>query len=455
MRSFANIFKIPELRNRVLITLGLLAIYRVGVAVPIPGINAEALQQLFKQQSNNLLGFLNVFSGGALSQFSILSMGIMPYINASIIMSLLQGAHVIPALDRMAKEGETGRKRLNQFTRYFTLALALIQSFGLTTLITRIPLPGDVPVVRDPNAMFYFITIMTLTTGTIFVMWLGEQITELGIGNGTSLIIFTGIVDGLPGALGKLVSEVFQLEERSPLSAGLLMLFVLALMGLVVWLETGQRKIPVQYAKRMVGRKMYGGASTFLPLKVDQSGVIAVIFAVSLLSVPVTIASFSPQTGWAGFVNHWFNRSNFIYEGVYFSLIVFFCFFYNSVQFNPQDVADNLRKWGGNIPGIRPGEPTAQYIQAVLERITLGGALSVATLAVLPDILQRALNVPLYITRVFGGTTILILVGVALDTVGQLEAKLMMHHYEGFSKEGRVKGRWFNVGATSGQGAGQ
>jgi preprotein translocase subunit SecY len=446
MRSFADIFKVPELRNRVLITLGLLAIYRVGVAVPIPGINAEALQQLFKQHSNGLLGFLDVFSGGALSRFSILSMGIMPYINASIIMSLLQGAHVIPALDRMAKEGETGRKRLNQITRYFTLFLALIQSFGLTQLITRIPLAGDMPVVRDPNAMFYFVTILTLTTGTIFVMWLGEQITELGIGNGTSLIIFTGIVDQLPGAIKNLVAEVFQLQQRSALSALLLAAFVLVVMGLVVWLETAQRKIPVQYAKRMVGRKMMGGASTFLPLKVDQSGVVAVIFAVSMLSVPVTIASFSsaPQAGWAGFVNHWFNRSNHIYEAVYFALIIFFCFFYNSVQFNPQDVAENLKKWGGFVPGIRPGEPTAQYIQKVLERITLGGAVSVAVLAVLPDIMREYMKVPFY----FGGTSLLILVGVALDTVGQLEAKLIMHHYEGFSKEGRVKGRWFNVGAA-------
>ncbi len=444
MRSFADIFRIPDLRKRVLITLGILSIYRVGVAIPIPGINAQALQALFAKQSNTLLGFLDVFSGGALSRFSIFSMGIMPYINASIIMSLLQGAHVIPALDRMAKEGETGRKRLNQITRYFTLFLGVVQSFGLTTLITRIPIAGDLPVVRDANAMFYFVTILTLTTGTIFVMWMGEQITELGIGNGTSLIIFTGIVDRLPSAVKNVVAEVFQLQQRSILEVALLVAFVLVVMGLVVWLETGQRKIPVQYAKRMVGRKMYGGASTFLPLKVDQSGVVAVIFAVSMLSVPVTAASFASHTGWAGFVNRWFNRQNGVYECVYFLLIIFFCFFYNSVQFNPDDVADNLKKWGGFVPGIRPGAPTAQYIQTILERITLGGAIAVATLAVLPDILRKFFNVPFY----FGGTSLLILVGVALDTVGQLEAKLIMHHYEGFSKEGRVKGRWFNVGAT-------
>jgi preprotein translocase subunit SecY len=445
MRSFADIFKIPDLRKKVFFTLAILAIYRVGVAVPIPGINAVALKALFAKQGNTLLGFLDVFSGGALRRFSIFSMGIMPYINSSIIMSLLQGAHVIPALDRMAKEGETGRKRLNQITRYFTLFLAVIQSFGLTTLITRIPLAGDVPVVRDPNAMFYFVTILTLTTGSVFVMWLGEQITELGIGNGSSLIIFTGIVDSLPQAVKNLFLDVFQLQQRSAFQMIFLIAFVLVVMGLVVWLETGQRKIPVQYAKRMVGRKMYGGASTFLPLKVDQSGVVAVIFAVSLLSVPVTIASFAQTSGWAGFVNHWFNRQNGVYEAVYFALIVFFCFFYNSVQFNPVDLADNLKKWGGFIPGIRPGEPTANHIQAVLERITLGGAVSVAVLAVLPDMLRKWFNVPFY----FGGTSLLIMVGVALDTVGQLESQLLMHHYEGFSKTGNVKGRWFNVGASS------
>jgi preprotein translocase subunit SecY len=444
MRSFADIFKIPDLRKRVFVTLGILAIYRVGVSVPIPGINAEALQQLFAKQANSLLGFLDVFSGGALSRFSIFSMGIMPYINASIIMSLLQGAHVIPALDRMAKEGETGRKRLNQITRYFTLLLAVIQSFGLTTLITRIPLGDNLPVVRDPNAMFYFVTILTLTTGTLFVMWLGEQITELGIGNGSSLIIFTGIVDRLPSAAKNLALEVFQLQQRKPIEAVLMLAFILVVMGLVVWLETGVRKIPIQHAGRMVGRKMYRGVNTFLPLKVDQSGVVAVIFAVSLLSVPVTVASFAPETPWAKFVNHWFNSRLWWYEMVYAALIVFFCYFYNSVQVNPQDMADNLKKAGSFVPGIRPGEPTANYIQTVLERITLGGALAVAVLAVLPDLLRRFLNVPFH----FGGTSLLILVGVALDTVGQLESKLIMHHYEGFSKEGRVKGRWFNVGAS-------
>ncbi len=445
MQSVADIFKIPELRKRILITLGILAIYRVGAMIPIPGVNAEALQRIFQAQSNNLLGFLDMFSGGALGRMSIFSMGIMPYINSSIIMSLLQGAHVIPYLDRLAKEGELGRKKLNQITRYFTLFLGVIQSFGLTTLIMRIPLPGDIPVVKDAGGLFIFTTVVTLTTGTIFVMWLGEQITELGIGNGISLIIFTGIVNGLPAASKNLILEVFQLQQRSLFGAIFLLVLVLVVTGLVVWVETAQRKIPVQYAKRMVGRKMYGGASTFLPLKVDQSGVIAVIFAVSLLSVPVTIASFSQSSGWAQKIMQMWNNGVWWYEISYAALIIFFCYFYNSVQFNPTDLADNLKKWGGFIPGIRPGEHTANYIQKVLERITLGGAIFVALLAVLPDYLRRGMNAPFF----FGGTSILIAVGVALDTIGQIESHLIMRHYEGFSKSGRVKGRWFNVGAGS------
>lgn len=444
MQSVANIFNIEDLRKRILITLGILAIYRVGAAIPIPGINAEALHQLFAAQSNTLLGFLDIFSGGALGRLSIFSMGIMPYINSSIIMSLLQGAHVIPYLDHLAKEGELGRKKLNQITRYFTLILGLIQSFGLTTLIMRIPLPGDVPVVKDPGAMFIFTTVITLSTGTIFVMWLGEQITELGIGNGISLIIFTGIVNGIPKAVKNMAVDVFQLQQRSLMGAALLAALVLVVTGLVVWVETAQRKIPVQYAKRMVGRKMTSGASTFLPLKVDQSGVIAVIFAVSLLSVPVTLASFAQGSGWAHKVTELFNRGVWWYEILYAALIIFFCYFYNSVQFNPVDLADNLKKWGGFIPGIRPGEPTANYIQKVMERITLGGAVFVALLAVLPDYLRRGLNAPFF----FGGTSILITVGVALDTVGQIESRLIMNNYEGFMKRGRIKGRWFNVGAA-------
>ncbi len=441
IQSVFDLFKIQELRKRILITLGVIALYRLGVTVPIPGVNADALTYLFKQQSNSLLGFLDVFSGGALSRMSIFSMGIMPYINASIIMSLLQGAHVIPYLDHLAKEGEAGRKRLNQITRYATVVLGFIQSFGLTQLISRMPIAGNVPIVTDPGLGFTLTTMVTLVTGTVFVMWLGEQITEFGIGNGISLIIFTGIVDRLWPAVSNVFREVFELQQRSLFGAALVLAVVLVVTGLVVWLETGQRKIPVQYAKRVVGRKMMGGQSTFLPLKVDQSGVIAVIFAVSLLSFPVTIASFSPQSSWAHKINDVFNHGAWWYDISYATLIIFFCYFYNSVSFNPKDIAENLKKWGGFVLGIRPGEQTAAYLEKVMERITLGGSLAVALLAVLPTILQRKFNVPFF----FGGTSILIVVGVALDTVSQLESHLIMRHYEGFSKAGKVagRGRWY------------
>jgi preprotein translocase subunit SecY len=444
IQSFVDLFKIKDLRKRILITLGVIAIYRLGVTVPIPGVNADAIKVLFGQQANSLLGFLDVFTGGALSRMSIFSMGIMPYINASIIMSLLQGAHVIPYLDHLAKEGEAGRKRLNQITRYATVILGFIQSFGLTQLISRFPLPGDIPVVQNPGLGFTLTTMVTLVAGTVFVMWMGEQITEHGVGNGTSLIIFTGIVDRMPAAVTNVFREVFELQQRSLFGAVLLAAGLLVVTGLVVWLETGQRKIPVQYAKRIVGRKMMGGQSTFLPLKVDQSGVIAVIFAVSLLSFPVTIASFSAESAWGKKVMDIFNHGHWWYDATYAALIIFFCYFYNSVSFNPKDIAENLKKWGGFVLGIRPGEQTAMYLERVMERITLGGSLSVAALAVLPTIMQRQFNVPFF----FGGTSILIAVGVALDTVSQLESHLIMRHYEGFSKTGRVegrgRGRWYS-----------
>jgi preprotein translocase subunit SecY len=442
----ADIFKVPELKRRILFTIGILAAYRVGAIIPIPGVNADALRALFANQENTLLGFLNIFSGGALAQMSIFSMGIMPYINASIIMSLLQGAHVIPYLDRLAKEGEQGRKRMTQITRYLTLALGGLQSFGLTFMISKMPAPGGAPIVTNPTAGFIALTVLTLTTGTVFIMWLGEQITERGIGNGTSLIIFSGIVDRMPTAVAALVTQV-RLQQLSLLGAIFFVVLALVVTGLVVWVETAQRKIPVQYAKRVVGRRMYGGASTYLPLKVDQSGVIAVIFAVSLLAVPMTVATFLPQAGWIGRIAKWEN-GNPLYLIVYALLIIFFCYFYNSVAFNPHELADNLRKWGGFIPGIRPGEATANYIQKIVERITLGGALFVAAIAVLPDVLRRQLNAPVF----FGGTALLIVVGVALDTIGQIQSHLIMRHYDGFFKGGGgFKGRWFNVGGTSGQ----
>jgi len=440
LQSFGDIFKVPELKKRLIVTAVVLASYRVGAFIPLPAVNAEALKNIFQHQARSLLGFMDMFSGGALSQLSIFSLGIMPYINASIIISLVQGAHMIPYLDRLAKEGESGRKKLNQITRYFTLLLAAVQATGLSIAISKMPVPGGGSIVLNPTAGWLFMTVITLITGTVFVMWLGEQITEFGIGNGISLIIFAGIIDRLPAAI-KDVIRLLRLEEISIIGVLIMLAVVVVVVGLVVWLETAQRKIPVQYAKRIIGRKMYGGASTYLPLKVEQSGVIAVIFAVSLLSLPMTVAQFFPEAVWARRFSDIWTRGGIFYEVIFAVLIVFFCYFYNAVAFNPQDLAENMKKSGGFIPGIRPGEHTAQYIQTVVERITLGGALGVVAIAILPDYMRKIFNAPFF----FGGTSLLIVVGVALDTIGQIESHLIMRHYEGFMKQGRIKGRWFNV----------
>lgn len=440
LKSFVDIFKVPELKKRILVTIGILAAFRLGAAVPIPNIDPEGLRALFEAHKNSLLGFLDMFSGGALSRLSIFALGIMPYINASIIMSLLQGAHVMPYLDHLAKEGEQGRKKINQITRYATVFLSIIQSFGLTMMIIKMPTPGGIPIVPDPSVGFIIITIITIVTGTLLVMWLGEQITEFGIGNGISLIIFAGIVDRLPSAIKNLF-RLLRLQEMTLLAAIFLIVVVLAVTAFVIWVETAQRKIPVQYAKRVVGRKMYGGASTFLPIKVDQAGVIAVIFAVSVLSAPLTVFQFFSNAPWAQKITQFWTRGSVVYEMIFAALIIFFCYFYNSIVINPNDLADNMKKWGGFIPGIRPGETTAKYIQRIIERITLGGSLFVTCIAILPDILRGWFNAPFF----FGGTALLIVVGVSLDTIGQIESQMIMRHYEGFMKHGRIKGRWFNI----------
>ncbi|MDR3256485.1 MAG: preprotein translocase subunit SecY [Endomicrobium sp.] len=445
LKSFADIFKVPELKKRVFFTLCIIIAYRIGATVPIPGINAEAVKSLFAAQSNGLLGFLDMFSGGALNRMSVFAMGIMPYINASIIMSLMQGAHIIPYLDRLAKEGEQGRKKLTQITRYGTLILGTIQSFGLTMAITKLPIPSGMPIVVDPSISWIFLTVTTLVTGTVLIMWLGEQVTERGIGNGISLIIFAGIVERLPHAVLSIIKLV-QMEELSILYVLTLTAIVIAVLISVVWIETAQRRIPIHYAKKMIGRKMYGGQTSFLPIKVDQSGVIAVIFSMSILSAPFTIAQFAPEWTIWGFpiakkITEWINNGSVIYSLIYASFVIFFCYFYNSISFNPKDLAENMKKSGGFIPGIRPGEPTSVYIQKILERVTFGGALFVACIAVLPDYLRSVMSAPFF----FGGTSLLIVVGVSLDTIGQVESHLIMRHYEGFMKEGRIKGRWFNV----------
>lgn len=438
IHGYNNIFKVPELKRRIFFALAILAIYRLGATIPIPGIDALALKGFFEAQKHTLFGFLDMFSGGALNQLSIFSMGIMPYINASIIMSLLQT--VVPYLEKLAKEGELGRKKITQITRYATLLLGMVQSFGLTFMIMQMKSPAGVPIVPNPSLAFQLLSVVTLTTGTVLIMWLGEQITEQGIGNGISLIIFAGIVDRLPSA----VKNVFQLlssEGISLLGVLILLALVVIVTALVVWVETAQRRIPVQYAQRMVGRKVYRGQSTFLPIRVDQSGVIAVIFAISIMYTPLTIAQFFPDSAWGKLLMGWWGGGSWVYEVFYGALIIFFCYFYNSIIFNPTDLAENMKKWGGFVPGIRPGEPTANYIKYILERVTLGGALFVVAIAILPDYLRRWLNAPFF----FGGTALLIVVGVGLDTIGQIESHLIMRHYEGFMKKGRIQGRWFNI----------
>lgn len=446
LKNFADMFKVPELRGKILFTLLIIIVYRIGAMVPIPGINVEALKSFFDAQNSGFLGFLDMFSGGALNRMSVFSMGIMPYINSSIIISLMQGAHVIPYLDKLGRDGEHGRKKLTQITRYGMVLLGAFQSFGWIMMIIRISSPSRIPVVVDPSWSWIILAGSTLVAGSVLIMWLGEQITERGIGNGISLIIFAGIVERLPHAVLSIV-KLIQMEEISVMIALTLVAIMLIVLVLVVWIETAQRKIPVHYAKRVIGRKMYGGQSSFLPIKVDQSGVIAVIFAVSVLSAPLTLAQFAPKWTIWGFpiarkITEWLSATNSVAYGfVYAFIIIFFCYFYSSISFNSKDLADNMKKSGGFIPGIRPGEPTSMYVQKVLDRIILGGALFVACIAVLPDYLRSMSGAPFF----FGGTSLLIVVGFSLDTVGQIESCLIMRHYEGFVKEGCIKGKWFKV----------
>ncbi len=439
LEAIGNMFRIEELRKRLLFTLGILGVYRLGIFITAPGVNREAMKE-FVGQSGGFLSLFNLFSGGALEQLSIFALGIMPYVSASIILQLL--AVVIPQLERLQKEGELGRRKITQYTRYGTVILSVVQGFGIAFFLEN--LAGNVQagggmvsqqVVENPGWGFRLMTVLTLTSGTAFLMWLGEQISERGIGNGISTLIFAGIVVGIPDATLSTWNWVEQ-GQLDVLQVLVILLVIIAAVGAVIYVERGQRRIPVQYAKRVVGRRVAGGQTTHLPLKVNSSGVIPPIFASSILLFPATLASWFPFL--QGFANS-VSGGGWEYNTLYVLLIVFFAYFYTAVTFNPVDVADNMKKHGGYIPGIRPGKKTAEYIDRVLSRITFGGACYLALVCVLPTILINTLNTPF----TFGGTSLLIVVGVALDTVQQIESHLITRHYEGFTGAHgpRIRGR--------------
>jgi len=428
-----NTASLPELRRRLLFTFMMLAVYRIGVQIPTPGINGEALAAFFEKNAGTLFGMFNMFSGGALENFSIFALGIMPYISASIIIQLL--TVVVPQLEALSKEGESGRHKITQYTRYGTVALSLIQSLFISVGLEGMSGPGGEAIVILPGWEFKLMTIITLTSGTAFIMWLGEQMTERGIGNGISLIIFAGIVARMPAA----IVNTIQMVSAGEMNA-LFLIFLLALMvlvvGIIIFFETAQRRIPIQYAKRVVGRKVYGGQSSHLPLKINVAGVIPPIFASSIMMFPATIGGLI-QIDWIQRVSAQLNPGTIFYYILFTAFIVFFCFFYTAVTFNPVDVAENLKKHGGYIPGIRPGKKTSDFIDKALTRLTVIGAAYVAVICVLPTVLISKYNVPFY----FGGTALLIVVGVAIDTIAQIESHMVMRNYEGFMKKGRMKGR--------------
>ena len=434
--GFANVGKIPELRKRIMYTLGLLAIYRVGVFIMVPGVDRERMIEYMQSASTGFLGMFNMFSGGAIEQLSIFALGIMPYISASIILQLL--TVVIPPLERLNKEGEQGRKKINQYTRYGTVLLSVVQGLGIAYWLESLNSGDAQGVVATTGWGFRFLAVLTLTTGTCFLMWLGERITERGIGNGISLLIYAGIVAALPDAL----VQTWQLSEGNGgeltnMTLILIAVIVFGVIAVICFFERAQRRIPVQYAKKVVGRKLYGGQNTYLPLKVNTAGVIPPIFASSILMFPMTLLNVLPNTQWVIDLNNMLIPGRLLYNIIYVALNVFFCYFYTAVTFNPVDVADNLKKYGGFIPGIRAGKKTAEYIDRVLTRITFGGAVYISAVCVLPTFLQDWYGVPFY----FGGTSLLIVVGVALDTVQQIESHLITRNYEGFAAKGASRPR--------------
>jgi preprotein translocase subunit SecY len=465
LQSLRNIWDVPDLRKRIFFTLGLLAVYRLGNVIPTPGINAAALINFFEQNRGNWFGLVDMFSGGNLAKVTIFALGIMPYISASIILQLL--TVVWPFLEKLSKEGELGRRKITQYTRYGTVLLSIVQSLGIAAYLEGVTLSGAHRIVDHPGWAFKAMTVLTLTTGTAFIMWLGEQITDRGIGNGMSLIIFAGIVVGFPRATIETFRKL-QSGELSLFTAAILMAMMVLVIAAIIFVERGQRRITVQYAKRVVGRRMYGGQSTHLPLRVNTSGVIPVIFASSIIAFPQTIADmFKAKLPWLESVSANLRWGMPLYNLLYVTFIIFFCYFYTAIVFNPEDVADNMRKYGGFIPGIRPGKRTAEYLERILDRITFGGAIYLALIALLPEFLMAGFKVApipvvgpwldsffsennlgwitegLHLGFFFGGTSLLIVVGVAMDTVAQIEAQLIMRHYDGFTGKGgrRVRGR--------------
>ncbi len=456
--AVANVFRIPDLRRRVLFTLGLLAVYRLGAHIPTPGIDANRLSEFFSQNQGTVFGFIDLFSGGMFRRLTIFALGIMPYITASIILQLL--TVVVPTLEKLQKEGELGRRKITQWTRYLTIGLALMQSFGISTAL----MSSQGGFVLNPGIGFIAMTMLTLTTGTAFIMWLGEQISDRGIGNGMSLIIFAGIVVGLPHAIYNIYENVFVTRQWNTLYLIVVLLMMIAVVAFIVLVERGERRIPVQYAKRVVGRKMMGGQSTHLPLKVNAGGVIPVIFASSILAIPQTlmVVPAFKNNAWLSSMLGAIAHAEPLYVVLYVAGIMFFCFFYVSIIFNPNEAADNMRKYGGFIPGIRPGRNTAEYMNKILTRITVVGGLYLSVLSLIPDIMISGIKLQhlpfvgawidawgprwlldgLGVTFYFGGTSLLIVVGVAMDTINQIEAQLIMRHYEGFTpRSGRIRGR--------------
>jgi preprotein translocase subunit SecY len=460
--TIANMFRIPDLRKRIFFTLGLLAVYRFGGHVPTPGIDGKRLTEFFQQNSGSLFGFIDMFSGGNFRRLTVFALGIMPYITSSIILQLL--TVVVPTLEKLQKEGELGRRKITQWTRYLTIILAFVQSFGIAIALQK----SGGGFVLNPGVGFIVMTIITLTAGTTFIMWLGEQITERGIGNGMSLIIFTGIVVGLPRAIDNIYDHVFRVRDWTPIHLIVILAVMVAVVAFIVLVERGERRIPVQYAKRIQGRRMMGGQQTHLPLKVNAGGVIPVIFASSLLAFPQTLTNvaFIHNSPVLSSMLDSISGNQPLYYLLFCVLIIFFCFFYVSIIFNPNEAADNMRKYGGFIPGIRPGKNTADYMNKILTKITVVGGLYLSVLSLIPQIMIAGIKLQrlplignwidnyfprwlldgLNVNFFFGGTSLLIVVGVAMDTVNQVEAQLIMRHYEGFTpRSGRIRGRRSSV----------